>query len=138
MIKKIISFILLMSAVSACRPPTQENISEENSSNEENILYETESILYETDSIYPYQNNIKQSEKDCYSEKIKLCIDVINDTYIDTVINFRNYIKGNDLKRVVCNNRIRDKELDDLICESRYVASWTFEMLNDYNHFSFI
>ena len=129
MMKKIIGLILIMSVISACHSPNQKNKPEENTPVED-------PWIYETDSIYPSQNNVNQPEKDCYSEKIKLCIDLINNTYKDTVLYFRNYVKGNDRRRIVCNIHHRDKDLDDLICESRYV--WELGLLDKMNLFSFI
>ena len=129
--KKIIGLILIMNAISACHSPNQSIKFEDNASNED-------TWLYETDSIYPSQNNIEQFKEDCYCEKISLCVDDINRKFKDTVLNFRNYIKGNDLRRIVCNSHNRNKDLDDLICESKYVAGWHLETLNDMNYFSFV
>ena len=119
-----------MSAISACRSPNQENISEENSSNEKILLYEADTACFSS-------NNVDKFQEDCYSEKIRLCIDDKNKKFKDTVLNFRNYLENNDLRRIVCYNRIIDKDIETLICESRYITQW-LETLYDINYFSFI
>ena len=126
MIKKIICLILIMTVIFSCFSPNRGQ-SEKNASN-------TETVLCKTDSVYLSNEPIEN----IYSERIKLCIDGINNKYKDTVLNFRNYIEGNDLRRIVCNNQVIDKDIETLICESKYVGGWHLETLKDLNCFSFI
>ena len=71
-----------------------------------------------------------------YSEKIFLYL-VKTKEYKDTILTFRNYINGNDKKRIVCNNLIIDKDIEDLIWGCKHIELY-LSCQQDMNKFSFI
>jgi len=81
------------------------------------------------------QNKTDKTNNDCYREKIKL--NVKEKVFKDTVVTFRNYIKGCDDMRIMCNNSIIDKDIEKLIWESKNIQTY-LEYQNNLGYFSII
>ena len=81
------------------------------------------------------QNKTDNVINACYREKIRL--NVKERELKDTVVTFRNYIKGCDDKRIMCSNSIIDNDIEKLIWESKYIAPF-LEFQHKQNRFSII
>lgn len=66
------------------------------------------------------QASMVNSNNKCYSEKIRL--NIKDKIFKDTVVQFRNYIKNLDDKRIMCNDQFYDKKLEKLIWECKYIS----------------
>lgn len=64
---------------------------------------------------------IKSNCTNYYFEKIKL--QKYGKNYKDTVVLFRNYIKGADDKRIMCRKQFRDYKLEKLMWNCKYLSS---------------
>ena len=80
------------------------------------------------------QTSVYQSDN-CYKEKIRLHIK--DKIFKDTILLFRNYLDFMDDKRLLCKDRISDKNLNDLIYGCKYISEW-LRYQQRMNKFSFI
>jgi len=71
----------------------------------------------------------------CYFEKIKLHIK--DKAFKDTIMLFRNYIDFKDDIRLLCRDKIADKNLEDLIWGCKYISEW-LRYQQRLNKFSFV
>lgn len=81
------------------------------------------------------QTNADISKNNFYSEKIRL--NIKGNEYKDTIITFRNYIEGSDEKRMICNDLIIDKNIENLIWKCEYLDGY-LKTQNALNWFSII
>ncbi len=81
------------------------------------------------------QNDPNKGKLNCYQEKIRWFTK--DKAFKDTTLLFRNYIDGNKDKRIVCKTKLPDKNIENLIWNCKYIASY-LQYLERLNEFAFI
>jgi hypothetical protein len=81
------------------------------------------------------QASMVNSNNKCYSEKIRL--NIKDKIFKDTVVQFRNYIKNLDDKRIMCSGKFYDNKLEKLIWECKYISVY-LQSQNRLNRFSIV